>query len=83
MTALLLRSVSGQQRLDNVNQTHLVPASGRPVLKKGSLTMYRWDKIFFLYVNKADFYGTQLNLLLKVAKLRLLVFSMNSPSTPI
>ena len=34
MTALLLRSVSGQQRLDNFSQTHLVQAQGRPVLPK-------------------------------------------------
>ena len=34
MTALLLRSVSGQQRLDNFNRTHLVQAQGRPVLPK-------------------------------------------------
>ena len=33
MTALLLRA-HGQQRLDYVNQTHLVQASGKPVLQK-------------------------------------------------
>ena len=35
--SMLLRLVSGQQRLDNVNRTHLVQASGSPVLQKNTL----------------------------------------------
>ena len=30
---------SGQQRLDNINQTHLVQASGKPVLQKKTILL--------------------------------------------